>query len=315
MSKTIEEIDNKLFFPRCILCGKELNKKIPPEHIIPESLGGRLKVICLCAECNHGISAKLYSQIKFDYLIRKSGIVLKESLPKICNRIEKRQSYISKGPLGTDISAIKKGNNFRLVQGKQRDGSFILPTKNVSSYLKSLLQTDISENDLENIVYSTPNNQVKEIVNGFKIVRWDANIYSPDFTQNRLVDNNVPLLMAFEYLSLIVGEKIYSDAFNEAKKMINGEINDSKIIEVEQLVSKNPQPFHRIYPEYLEDRIIIHIWLFEYVVYKVIFKNVVLKNINGNEIPYLEDLVNKKSFISTSVEDAKKKIWYEYTNH
>jgi hypothetical protein len=315
MNHSDNEDTNKLFFPKCILCGKELSKKVAPEHVIPDSLGGRLKVICLCDECNHGISAKLYSQFKFDYLIRKSGMSLKGILPKIYEGIEKRQNYVTKGPLGTDISAYKNGNIFNLVQGKQKDGSFILPTKNVSSYLKSLLQTDIPEKDLEDIVYGTPNNQIKEISNGFKIVRWDANYYNPDFSKNKLVDTNVPLLMAFEYLSLIIGGNIYFDVFNEARRIIGGEIKDSKLIEVEQLVSKNPQPFHRIYPEYLEKEIIIHIWLFEYVVYKVIFKNVSLKNIEGNEIPYLEDLVNKKSYISRSVEEAKKDIWFEYANH
>lgn len=312
MNEIKEDLTNTLFFPKCILCGKDLDKNVPPEHIIPDSLGGRLKTICLCEECNHGIGAKLYSQFKFDFFIRKSAMVLKKSLPKIYEKIEKRQSYVSKGPLGTDILAVKKGNNFRLIQGKQKDGTFILPTKNVPSYLKSLLKTDTLEKDLKSMVYSTPNNQIKEIANGFKIVRWDANNYSPDFTQNRLVDNNVPLLMAYEYLSLIIGGNIYSESFDEARKMINGEIKDSKLIEIEQLTSEKPLPFHRIYPEYLKDRIIIHIWLFEYVVYKVIFKNVVLKNIEGNEIPYLEDLINKKSYISKSVDEAKKNIWYDF---
>lgn len=312
MNYSVSANNGQLFFPKCILCSKELNEKIPPEHIIPESLGGRLKVICLCGECNHGVGAKLYSQFKFDFLIRKSGIALRKILPKIHNGIEKRQSYISKGPLGTDITAIKKKNTFSLAQGWQKDGSFILPTKDVSSYLKSLLKTNTSEKDLRDMVYGTPNNKIKEIGNGYKIIRWDDGNYSPDFSHNNLVDTRAPLLMAFEYLSLIIDGNIYYEIFDEARKMINGEINDSKIIEVEQLVSENPQPFHRIYPEYLEDRIIIHIWLFEYVVYKVIFKNVVLKNIDSNEIPYREDLVNRKSYIAKSVSEAKNNIWYEF---
>jgi hypothetical protein len=101
--------------------------------------------------------------------------------------------------------------------------------------------------------------------------------------------------MAYEYLSLIVGVNIYSEAFREVRELINGQIKNSKFIEVEQLTSKVPQSFHRIYPEYLEDRIIINIWLFEYVVYKVTFRRAVLKKIDGNEVPYLEDLENKRS--------------------
>lgn len=312
MNITEETTENIKFFPKCILCGEKLDKGIPPEHIIPESLGGRLKVICLCEGCNHGIGAKLYSQFKFDFFIRKSGMILKKFLPKIHEKIEKRQNYSSKGPLGTDIPAIKTGKKFNLIQGRQKDGSFIIPTKNTPLYLKSLLKTTIPVNDLEKIVYNTPNNQIKEISNGFKIIRWDSDQYHPDFSQNKLVDNNVPLLMAYEYLSLIIGGDIYLESFNETRKIINGEINDSKLVEIEQLISKEPQPFHRIYPEYLEDRTIIHIWLFEYVVYKVIFKDVVPKNIDGNEIPYLEDLINKKSYIAKSVNEAKNSIWYDF---
>jgi hypothetical protein len=45
----------KLFFPECILCGDKLSLATPPEHIIPDYLGGRIKAIILCDKCNHGV--------------------------------------------------------------------------------------------------------------------------------------------------------------------------------------------------------------------------------------------------------------------
>lgn len=304
----------KLFFPECILCGDKLSLTTPPEHIIPNYLGGRMKAIILCDKCNHGIGASLYSQFKFDHHIRQSGLILKDVIPDIHTNIELSQRYISKGPTGIVISGIRRKNGVILSSGIQADNSFVLPTKNAAPYLHTQLNKTISVDEINNTVYDTPNKTLKMVSKKLSFVRWNIETVTPDFSKNKPIEERVAVLMAYEYLSLIVGVNIYSEAFREVRELINGQIKNSKFIEVEQLTSKVPQSFHRIYPEYLEDRIIINIWLFEYVVYKVTFRRAVLKKIDGNEVPYLEDLENKRSFIAKSVAEAKNKHWYEYIN-
>lgn len=315
MNEIKEELNSKLFFPECILCGEGLSLTTPPEHIIPDCLGGRIKAIILCDKCNHGIGASLYSQFKFDHFIRQSGLILKVIIPDIYKNIELSQRYLSKSPAGTVVSGIRRRSGVVLLSGLQTDNSFILPTKNTASYLHAQLNEASPMDEIKNMVYDTPNKTLKVVSESLSFIRWDIETVTPDFSKNKPIEERVAVLMAYEYLSLIIGGNIYSEAFKEARQLINGEIDNSKLIKVEQLTSKTPQPFHRIYPEYLEDRIIINIWLFEFVVYKVIFKNIVLKNINGNEIPYLEDLVNKKSYVAMSVGEAKKNIWHKYANH
>lgn len=315
MNEIKEELNSKLFFPKCILCGNSLSLTTPTEHIIPDYLGGRIKAIILCDKCNHGIGASLYSQFKFDHFIRKSGLFLKVNLPDIYRNIELNQRYLSKSPTGTIVSGIRRKRGIVLLSGLQTDNSFILPTKNTAPYLHTQLNKLSPIDEIKNMIYNTPNKTLKVVNKNISFIRWDVETVTLDFSKNKPIEERVVVLMAYEYLSLIIGDNIYSEAFKEVRLLINGEIGSSKLIEIEQLTSKIPQPFHRIYPEYLKDRIIIHIWLFEYVVYKVIFKNIVLKNIDGNEIPYLEDLINKKSYIAKSVSEAKKDIWYEYKNH
>jgi|APHig6443717817_1056837.scaffolds.fasta_scaffold35403_2 hypothetical protein len=305
----------KLFFPECILCGDKLSRTTPPEHIIPDYLGGRIKAIILCDKCNHGVGASLYSQFKFDHFIRQSGLILKDIIPDIHKNIELSQRYVSKSPTGTVISGIRRKNGVVLSSGIQADNSFVLPTKNTAPYLHAQLNGVSPVDNIKNIIYDTPNKTLKILNEKLSFVRWDIETVTPDFSKNKPIEERAAILMAYEYLSLIVGQNIYSDAFKEVRELINSEIDSSKLIEVEQLTSKIPQPFHRIYPEYLEDRIIINIWLFEYVVYKVIFKQVTLSKIDGNEVPYLEDLENKKSLVAKSVAEAKNKHWYEYTNY
>lgn len=305
----------KLFFPECILCGDKLSLTTPSEHIIPDYLGGRIKAIILCDKCNHGVGASLYSQFKFDHFIRQSGLILKDVIPDIHKNIELSQGYVSKSPTGTVISGIRRKNGVVLSSGIQADNSFVLPTKNTAPYLHTQLNGVSPVGDIKNIIYDTPNKTLNVLSEKLSFVRWDIETVTPDFSKNKPIEERVAVLMAYEYLSLIVGKNIYSEAFKEVRSLINGEISNSKLIEVEQLTSKVPQPFHRLYPEYLEDRIIINIWLFEYAVYKVTFRRISLKQTDGNEIPYLEDLENKKSFVAKSVAEAKNKHWYEYTNH
>ncbi len=47
----------------CIFC-KSLFCEAPPEHFIPEHIGGKQTIKCVCKSCNHGVLAKIDGRIR-----------------------------------------------------------------------------------------------------------------------------------------------------------------------------------------------------------------------------------------------------------
>jgi len=299
-----------MIFEKCILCNVDLNDQTKQEHIIPDYLGGRLKEVLLCNKCNNGIGAKLYSYFKFDTYIRSSGINLKKILPKINKAIELMQSYKTKSPVGTELKAKRTKDNLYVTSGKQSDGSIVLPTKDAIPYLtKKLIIDKVNSLRLAGKILSTPNLEMKRINRKYKFIRWDPTEFKTDFEKNNIVDERSPTLIAFEYLSLLIGKAIYNNIFDSVRLYIQNNIKTSNIL-VSYFIGKKPIPFHRIYPEFLIDGIQINIWLFEYVVFKVKFLNVRISKCP--DFVYLEDLKNKKSLGAYSVKDAKINNWREF---
>ena len=304
-----------MIFEKCILCNQPFNKQTGQEHIIPDYLGGRLKEIILCNGCNKGIGAKLYSYFKYDTYIRHSGNYLKNVLPKIHKNIEITQSYKTKSPVGTNLKAKRTKDNIYINPGKQSDGSFVLPTKDAVSYLATKLTGEDGINEIEStkkaseIILSTPNLKMKRFNANYKFIRWNAADFKMDFENNRIVDQRSPTLMAFEFLSLLLGKTIYDNKLNHIKSFVNNN-SQTNNISVKYFIGKKPLPFHRIFPEYLDDGVVVNIWLFEYVVYKVKFLKLII-----NKVPdfvYLEDLKNRKSLGAYTVKDAKGNNWREF---
>ncbi len=252
-----------MIFEKCVLCNLGLNDQTKQEHIIPAYLGGRLKEMLLCNKCNNGIGAKLYSYFKFDTYIRSSGIYLKKILPKINKAIELMQSYKTKSPVGTELKAKRTKNNLYVTSGKQSDGSIVLPTKDAIPYLAKKLIIEEGYNKVNSLslvgkILSTPNLEMKRINRKYKFIRWDPTAFKTDFEKNNIVDERSPTLIAFEYLSLLIGKAIYNNIFDSVRLYIQKNIKTSNIL-VSYSIGKKPMPFHRIYPEFLIDGIQINI--------------------------------------------------------
>lgn len=305
---------NKIIFEKCILCGSQLDKNIPPEHIIPEYLGGRLKLLFLCKSCNHGIGARLYSKLKFDVLIRKASYLLRNELPKIHKSIENQQVYKTTSPVGTPLKAFRRKTKIEVVAQK-RDNWIVLPTQSAAEYIeKELIKTrgkTLQEaKQIAEKIEQTPNNKLEKITEGFSIIRWDAEKFQLDLASNNTVKETVVLLMAYEYLSILLGKVIYQPIFNHVRENILHDVK-SKYIKVNFRISKKPQPFHSIFPEFEDKLTRINIHFFEYCIYQVEFiKLHVNKCI---DLCYLEDLKNRKSLGALSVSEGKSNQWHEFT--
>lgn len=305
---------DKIIFEKCILCGSKLNANIPPEHLIPEYLGGRLKLIFICKKCNHGISARLYSELKFDSLIRKASYLLRKELPKIHKSVENQQVYKTVSPVGTNLKAIRRKTKIEITAQK-KDNWTVLRTDDAIKYLEKLLIKDFGKNNQEaksiaEKVKSTPNNKLEKLIEGLSFVRWDADKFQPDLTENSTIKDSAVILIAFEYLSILLGKSIYEPMFNHIREKIKNDIR-SKYIKVNFCISKKPQPFHLIFPEFEDKLTRINIHLFEYFIAQVEFLNIHVNN--SQDLCYLEDVKNRKSFGAFSVSEGKLNQWREIT--
>ncbi len=301
-------------FDKCILCLKTLDSSTPPEHVIPYSLGGRLQSLLLCDKCNHEVGAKLYASIKFDSWVRKAVWELRSVLPnKIFEAVEKRQSYTTNSPTGVTLKAKKTNSGIR-IKPRSIGTETVLPTQNATKYLEKKLINDFgisseTAKSLSSKVSATPNGEKVQIFKDLHIVKWDAQQFKPDFTSNGISKINAMVLIAFEYLALLLGKSIYDESFNPVRESI---LNDSELVKVEFFISSKPQPFHLIYPEFESDKTVISIHLFEYSIAKVTFNK--LKISNSPDFCYLEDLIKHISLGAWSVVDAKANKWHEFDN-
>jgi hypothetical protein len=149
--------------------------------------------------------------------------------------------------------------------------------------------------------------------NNLRAVKRETGPIEPCFTDVTgksvgLLDERVPVLMAYEFLSLLRGNLILHEQFGFVRESIKNGTKSEKLL-VEHVARKEYEPYHEIYPELLETEIIINIILFGWMWYKVHFKDFKL---SSPDFVYLEDLKNKRPLYAKSVDEAKKGIWYEF---
>lgn len=304
-----------LEFCRCIVCLKPIGKQDPPEHVIPESLGGRLKHTLLCSNCNHNTGAKLYSIIKYDVNIRKAVIQMRKELPKIFKSVENQQEYSTKSPTGAELTAKRTHKGINIVP-IIKNGEIILPTSDAINYMKKHLITSHGVSpkkalEITSKIKQAPNDIKLKLHDNLSYIRWDGDSFKPNFRKNKMCDNSAMVLMAYEYMSLLLGNSIYDEAFNVIRKFIMQEETTDNI-RVHFYTSHKPQPFHLIYPEFLENKTVINIHLFEYMIAKVEFVNIHISN--SPDFCYLEDLIERLSYGSLSVLDGKANQWRIFNN-
>jgi hypothetical protein len=102
----------------CIFCKSKLDEA-PPEHIIPEHMGGKQTIDCVCESCNHGVLAKIDGRIRnniqlsmsidstsrprYSEIIHKNGTVHRKVT--ILDGQSNRVKFSRNGPNGEIVSS------------------------------------------------------------------------------------------------------------------------------------------------------------------------------------------------------------------
>lgn len=294
---------------KCIYCLK--NPADSWEHIIPDSIGGRLQVQVLCSSCNHNLGSELISKVKTDPSIRLAIKKLRNEIPELFEAIEKDQLYNAKGKNDNYIKLRYKNSKLETVAHKKEDGSLVLDTeKGIKNLAQMLRKEGLSIDEIADNIQSFKefeDNKIFQLSKTVRAVKWTIESISPNL-QGSMLDEKVIALMAYEFLSLLIGNLIFNDKLDFIRKFIKEGEKSPKLV-IEHLTSKHYSPYHKIYPELLETEIIINIVLFRWLVYKVHLKG--FKSSSADFV-YLEDLRNKRTLIAKSVDEAKQGIYYEF---
>lgn len=304
----------KFDFDKCIYCLE--NPADSWEHIIPESIGGRLQVRALCSHCNNSLGSELISKVRKDPSIRLAVKNLKSKIPELFRSIENGQPYFAPGKDNTVVRLIRKNGRYVIVPEQKEDGLIILDTKQVSKNIaQKLKKGGLTEDEIADKIQSfqelEPDKMI-QLSNNLKVVKRETGPIEQCFTNLKdkrvnLLGERVVVLMAYEFLSLLIGNSIYEDRLDFIRNFIREGKQSAKLV-IKSFMTRDYSPDHRIYPELLKREIIINIILFGWLWYKVLLKSFAL---SSPDFVYVEDLKNKKTLIAETVAEAKQDIYFK----
>ena len=160
-----------------------------------------------------------------------------------------------------------------IIPHKKQDGSLVLDSKSGVKNIKQMLKKDRLSADAikkkiqffqktgDNIIQLSPNVILEKFLTG------------PTFPslQGPLLDEKVIALMAYEFLSLLLGNLVCESRLDFVREFIKEETKSDKLF-IENLHSEKYGALHVIYPELSDTEVIINIILFIIHNYNCFFK-------------------------------------------
>lgn len=281
----------------CVLC--VIRKPETWEHILPESLGGRLQSRILCSPCNHDVSAPLVAQLTRDPSIILAVLNLKGELPRLHQAFTKNVSYAAPGPDGAPIFVRAD----KLRARRTSEGTYLIDSRRAARHLAKLLrkrglpekhiQAKITEFDL------LEDGKPLEMGAGLQVRRSTITELSPSL-RDGFVDERFAVMVALEFLSLQLPDAVQTPNFDSLRAYVAGG-DPPATVEVERLTTKTYAPFHGLRWERHDDMLEFFIHLFGWLVFRVRFLKI---QVRGRMAAYYEELNTANSYLSQDGRDG-----------
>lgn len=285
----------------CILC-----EQAPPEsweHIIPQSLGGRLKADLLCGRCNNETGARLVAQLVGDPSVTLAVENLKVTLPRLHSAFSKNVTYVAPGPDGAPIQ-IRSGK-LRTRRGK--DGSLLIASALAHNHLeKQLRAMGVGDDQIKAELArfsQLPDGELQVLAPGLEVRRFAVDSLQPRLT-GQLVEDRWPTLAALEFLTLNLKAPVLSAYFEPVREFIFGDVPPSTL-SVERLTTGRYAPFHGLRWLRGDNEIRCYVHLFGWLVFRVTFSRV---RMEGPLAAYVEQLDTGKSLLAPDGESDMYQI-------
>jgi len=295
-------------FDKCSICLKTV--PLTWEHIIPESLGSTLESNIQCKSCNDNLGSKLISKAKTNYPIRLAISSLKKDLPSLYASIEEGQEYTGISSEGISATLKYKGGKM-ITKTHQKNGRIIYDRSITQKHIVSILRKDNkSEKKIENalkIFNDAPIDVPVQIADNYYALK---NVYRDIFQKPADVDmdKRMIILLAYNYLCLVLGDTVYHDYFNSIRNFIlSGETEKDFIIH-QYYYTEDYKPYHQIYYNANDESIQITIIMFGSIVYTVDLIGITTEK-EFNKL-YIEDLKKNRILFALTSEDSSKGEYY-----
>ncbi|MEJ8855928.1 HNH endonuclease [Variovorax robiniae] len=289
---------------QCIVC--LATSDLTVEHLIPESLGGRLTSRLLCRACNSRIGHQAEGRAKADPTIRSLVAKLAPAIPKLAVQFAEGQRYVSSGPGGVSPGYVK-GGEFLVRSTRLDDGSLIQPTPQAAKTLQQLL---VRENhaavDIARALQrftDAPENTRVEIAPRIEVVKWRIEGIQPAL-DGPLLNLLVPIKSAYEFLALHLNTAICADApgLRAIRAALRGSPIDLAHITVERLQAPEAKPFHGLLFEGNNPWATVQVRYFGQLAFRIHFRTL---SVDGPRFVYTHNLESNDEHVATSTDPVE----------
>ena len=263
------------FDSRCILCLK--SSDLSEEHIIPESIGGRLSIRFLCSSCNSILGRTVEKAAKSDPSIRIALENLSHKIPDLYSQLTEKQPFKGKSKAGT-VPGYYRNGEFVVKSTKMADGSLIQPTKTARKSIEMILRRQgCTQGQIEEALSKfdlTASNEISEIHSGLEVSKWDLEKTELNFNGTSLMNPLVPLKIAYEFIACHLGASICASGhqLEVVRNALLTQNADNECFQVERLNAKEYKPLHGIVLERNKQYAQVQIRLFGWLAFRVHFK-------------------------------------------
>ncbi len=243
------ELDSS--FRVCTICLKP--KPLTKEHIIPDSLGGTVVAYLQCGDCNHELGRTVVSQAKGDPLIQTAIWLLRRRVPSLFDSFGRRQQFIGTDTSGLQVPMFRKGGRFSVQSGPGPTDSLVLDEHRDRRRVEELIQAEerrgIDVTGSRGQFVSAPPNQAVTISPRLTIIKRciDESSIFPDHRATRAIDNRLPVLIAYNWLCLLLRDVVLDVNLQSARDFVRdgGNVN-GLCVETIRPCSRYPQAHHKV---------------------------------------------------------------------
>jgi hypothetical protein len=279
------------------------------EHIIPACVGGTLEARILCTQCNSQFGADLVSQIKQDPTFKVAFAHLRNRIPQLAAKFEEGLDFIAQRPDGAIVVVSQKKGIWKTKAKGIPANRLVMDTTEAEAYVRNSLKKQAMPGDeIKRWVrrfWDCGYGKELRLPNGDVVVKSEAGDPVPRLAGSR-VDDRVPVLIAFEFLALALGESISSNRFDPIRGYLRNGLKTDRVQVTVKRTRGQFLPLHKVRFQKQEQALTVFVQFFDWYVFDVMFCDIPLPS---EEVVYLEDLESKQSLIAISPYDARRGNW------
>ena len=276
---------------------------------MPDIIGGRLQGRMLCNSCNYTFGSSLVSKLKSDASFRFAMEGLKGQLPALYAKTQEKVTFVGSAADGSVIRASVTNKDMKILPGRGANDSLILDTNEAANALHTtLIRHGVSPEEAaiwKDRFVQLGEDAPLQIPTGETYIKRPTPPLCPELGQFR-VDDRLLALIAFEFLSLLIGKLIFRPSFHPIRQYIQSKF-DTDVVTVEHFAAgRKYDTFHAIAVAPLEGVIRVDIRLFRWIASVVTLHGF---DYRGPDSVYFEDLQTPRSLFAPTREDANQGNW------